>query len=220
MVTEENRFQEGDLIAVGDIHGRIDLLQKFLKLVNGTGVRLLFLGDLIDRAKNPGDDPRVLASVHILMKNPSIAGLQEVKCLMGNHESMFLSAVKGQTDLWVQNGGSLKDFPQMKSHAEWIKDLPFTHQEGDTLFVHAGIRPGVPLEDQAKEDLVWIRHRFLHAEVLGVEGVEFVVHGHTPNFLGFPVLKRNRLCLDSGAFFSGRLTCFNHRSGEVFQVCD
>ena len=217
-ITEDNRFLEGDLVAVGDVHGSIDLLFEMVNVVRNTGVRLLFLGDLIDRAKKTGDDVRVLSSVRRLIEEPKVAGLSWVGCLRGNHEDMFLRAVDGEPESWIINGGDWESFDQLRSHAKWLRNLPLTHQEGDTLFVHAGLRPNVPLEKQTEGDKIWIREPFLSAENLNVDGVKTVVHGHSPNFCGFPVVKPNRICLDSGAYFTGRLTGYNMRSGEVFQV--
>lgn len=221
MITERNRFLPGDLIAVGDLHGRFDLFSTILEGLRDTKVRLLFLGDLIDRAKDPQDDIRILDTIKSLLEDPEPFGLASVECLRGNHEDMFLGAVTGGQDdvaLWIRNGGSIEVFPEMVHHAFWVQSLPLFKLVDDTLFVHAGVRPGVPLDKQSKDDLVWIREPFLSSSDLKVEGVTRVVHGHTPNFWGNPVVTRQRICLDSAAFETGALTLFNNRTGELIRV--
>lgn len=147
---------------------------------------------------------------------------------MGNHEDMFVKAARavdrgpfdwgGDVGLWVHNGGDLKNLEAMARHAEWINELPLYKLVDKTLFVHAGVRPNVALESQVKNDLVWIRDQFLNAQYINVPGVNRVIHGHTPNFWGNPVVTRDRICLDTGAFDTGVLTLYNHRSGELIRV--
>ena len=89
-----------------------------------------------------------------------------------------------------------------KAHLEFLKSLDLSFSCGDFLFVHAGIRPGVPIREQTEEDLLWIREEFLSCE----EPFEkFVVHGHTP--VHMPDIRSNRINIDTGAFATGRLTC-------------
>ena len=90
-----------------------------------------------------------------------------------------------------------------KSHASFIKDLPLTHIEGDYLFVHAGLRPGVALEDQDEEDLLWIRKRF-HKASAKERPAHVVVHGHHPH--DKPLDAGWRIAVDTGACWTGRLT--------------
>jgi serine/threonine protein phosphatase 1 len=100
-------------------------------------------------------------------------------------------------------------------HLVFLRDLQLTHQEGPYLFVHAGIRPGVRLSEQTSEDLLWIREPFLSAKgkLLGVapgaliadEPAMVVVHGHTPKKA--PVVRPNRIGIDTGAVLGGALTC-------------
>jgi serine/threonine protein phosphatase 1 len=87
-------------------------------------------------------------------------------------------------------------------HRRFMLDLALTHTEGDYFFTHAGVRPGVPLDQQAAQDLLWIRDEFLLSdENFG----KIVVHGHT--IKERPEVKPNRIGIDTGAFASGRLTC-------------
>ena len=88
------------------------------------------------------------------------------------------------------------------AHMGFLKNLALTHREGSYLFAHAGIRPGIAIEDQTRQDLISIRQAFLYSEAdFGVT----VVHGHTPK--QDPVIKHNRIGIDTGAVYGGRLTC-------------
>ena len=217
----EKDFNPGDLVAVGDVHGRIDLLFKLLDAVRDTGVHLLFLGDLIDRAKRPEDDVAVLTLVHALADKPEAEGLASVDALRGNHEDMLLAAMsRTWEDLaqWAFNGGAVSVLDELEVHKEWLESLPLFKRVDKTVFVHAGLRPHVPLHRQTKNDMIWIREPFLRSDWLNIDEVELVVHGHTPNFDGDPVRFGQRLCLDSGAFDTGVLTAYNHNTGKTFQV--
>ena len=99
-------------------------------------------------------------------------------------------------------------------HREFLGSLSLTHREGDYFFVHAGIRPGVPLDDQSLADLLWIREEFLYS--LSDHGV-VVVHGHT--ITEAPMHAPNRIGIDTGAYFTGRLTCLvlSHEAVAVMQ---
>jgi len=84
----------------------------------------------------------------------------------------------------------------------FLRGLTLMHQEGGYLFVHAGVRPGIPLEKQAREDLLRMRQPFLYSDMsFGA----VVVHGHTP--VKEPVVRHNRIAIDTGAVFGGRMTC-------------
>lgn len=226
-LTETPTFNPGDFVAVGDVHGRFDLVWKLISKLRDTGVHVLFLGDLIDRAKEKGGDVVVLNLMKSVMDDPALYGLASVDALRGNHEQMFLDAADsdpndwdGSFNLWVHNGGSIDSLPEMRSHVEWIRELPLFKRVDDTVFVHAGLRPNVPLENQTHTDMVWIREPFLSRGPAGVHGITRVVHGHTPDFEnpGRVDIRKNRVNLDSGAFFSGVLTGYNHNTGHVFQV--
>ena len=87
-------------------------------------------------------------------------------------------------------------------HRRFLAGLPLMHEEGDYLFVHAGIRPGVPLDRQEPDDLLWIRDEFLSS---AADHGKVVVHGHSISEQ--PELRPNRVGIDTGAFATGRLTC-------------
>ncbi len=206
--------------AIGDIHGCLDQLVSLHEAIAADlGARpiaaplLLHIGDYVDRG------PDTAGVVERLRHGPPIAGVPTVN-LRGNHEQTMTEALAGEraagTD-WLFHGGK----PALASygldpegpreawraavphtHLAFLDGLTMMHREGGYLFVHAGIRPGVKLEDQAPEDLLRIRQPFLFTEQdLGV----VVVHGHTP--VKMPVVRANRIGIDTGAVFGGLLTC-------------
>jgi serine/threonine protein phosphatase 1 len=215
--------------AIGDVHGRFDLLQDLLARIVDDADRhadvrrnLIFLGDYIDRG------PESRSVVEALLQDP-LPGFATIR-LMGNHEEAFLAFLDGKTDGldWLAYGGletlmsygvSLRHLPRTEdavgtlrrsvaasvpaSHIELLRRCALYQCVGDYLFVHAGVRPGVPLEQQTPADLLWIRDDFLRSKVPLPEHV--VVHGHT--ICDFPQDRRHRINIDTGAFASGRLTC-------------
>ena len=195
-----------NVVAIGDVHGCYSLLIETLQPLLGTQAEVVFLGDLIDRSPEPAGDIQVLNLVHGLQENPEEAGLSKVTVLTGNHEQLFLQAVEtGDTELWEWNGGNVALIQQAEDHIEWLQTLPFTYVKDNYLFVHAGVRPNVPLEEQTKEDCTWIRDPFLNVEDHGLPYT--VVHGHTivPN----PEIHPHRINIDTGAFHTGKLTALN-----------
>jgi serine/threonine protein phosphatase 1 len=210
--------------ALGDIHGRADLFAALIAAVEaddaargGAATTVILLGDLVDR----GPD-----SAGVIRLARDWQARRAVRILMGNHEEMFLEAMENDEVLrhFLRYGGretllSYPIDPDAYTRAELAEtralalaavpeeDLAFirTFEDsitlGDYLFVHAGIRPGVPLEDQRQSDLRWIRETFLtHGESFG----PVVVHGHT--IFAEPEVRHNRIGIDTGAYTSGRLT--------------
>ncbi|MFO1155161.1 MAG: metallophosphoesterase family protein [Rhodospirillales bacterium] len=213
--------------AVGDIHGRVDLLFQLQRLIvqdattaGGLDLVLVYLGDYVDRGPSSN---RVLDR---LIEMP-LAGLRTIH-LQGNHEAMMLDFVAGNPSaVWLMNGGietlasygvGLDDgWPAATalgelrtrlrlalppSHLRFLTGLSLVHMEGDYVFVHAGLRPDRPLELQDAYDLLWIREPFLGR---GRDDGLCVVHGHT--IAPQPEVLAHRIGVDTGAFFSGRLTC-------------
>lgn len=223
-MSEGAAIEPGDLIAVGDVHGRYDLLKLFLEHVQGSLACVILLGDIIDRG---GQDIEVLNVVSSLLREPEIIGLSNFFCLMGNHEAMFVDAVVGsgeQWGLWLQNGGNFEQYGEMQEHLEWIAELPVYMTVGDTMFSHAGIVPGrdpYELVDKGKVDtLLWMREPFLS------RGPEFekwnpdlkqIVFGHTPNDLGQPYRIPDGICIDTGAFYTNVLTAYNVTQETFYQ---
>lgn len=198
----------GRYLAVGDVHGRSDLLEAMLNhwLPRLDARRqVVFLGDYIDRGP---DSAGVLERLMDLgRKRP------DTVFLLGNHERLCLDAIdRGQEFQWLVNGG----MATMESYGlrpEQIKELPagdlaflrslrLYYDTPDYLFVHAGLRPGVPLEQQQPKDLVWIRDDFFQSET---PYHKTVVFGHTP--FSQPLERDDIIGIDTGAVFGGGLTC-------------
>jgi len=211
------------IYAVGDVHGRADLLDELFETIDATerertpaASHMVFLGDYIDR----GSDSHGVVE-RLLHGLP--AGL-EADFLMGNHEQMMLDGLESEDalTLWLANGGApvIESYASAArrlgapmhrwdkladmlppAHVDFFESLQICVQYGDYFFVHAGVRPGVPLDQQALHDMLWIRKPFL--DYLGNFG-KVVVHGHTP--VERPVVYSNRIAIDTGAVFTGRLT--------------
>jgi serine/threonine protein phosphatase 1 len=196
------------VVAIGDVHGCADLLEQELEKHQGSGAELILLGDLIDRAPEPDGDRRVLERIWALQQEPGSWGLAGVTVLRGNHEQMLLDALAEEipgeaTELWEWNGGDPNLLPFARQHVEWFAALPFSVIRGSYLFVHAGVRPSVPLEEQRDEDLIWIRRPFLSRP----HGLPYtVVHGHTITRDHQIDRRPHRINLDTGAFTSGLLS--------------
>lgn len=222
------------IYAIGDIHGRFDLLEELtakirrdLEALRPSRSIEIFLGDYVDRG------PRSRDVVEWLVESPPLA--DERICLLGNHEDMLLKALD-DTDWmsnWLFNGapetllsykvaariiGGEAGLIEMQqgfraalpgSHLEFFAGLRRYVLIEPYLFVHAGIRPGRALAEQDPEELVWIRGPFLDSN----EDFGFVVvHGHTPT--NRPEVHKNRINIDTGAVFSGRLTCLVLEGGN------
>lgn len=218
------------IYAIGDIHGRLDLLEELLRQIADDAARhaadaerrLIFLGDYVDR----GAASR--AVIDRLLGDP-LPGFKTVY-LMGNHEEAMLDFALDRSDGldWLSFGGletllsydvPVKRLPNTPAataelrdllaermppaHLDFLRRCKLSHEAGDYVFVHAGVRPGVPMNQQIPADLLWIREEFLRSRA-PLPG-KVVVHGHTicdlPQDLGA------RINIDTGAFASGRLTC-------------
>ena len=219
----------GDVIAVGDVHGRYDLLDALLAKLRGSEATVILLGDMIDRG---GQDIQVLERVKKLLDDPESEGLSNFFALLGNHEQMFIDAAKGPSQdlyLWLHNGGNFEQFGEMQEHLPWIEGLPIYMTLGETMFIHAGFYPGVdPLKTISKggaDTIVWMREPFLS------EGPQFekwnpnlkqVVFGHTPKFeagKGKPyTIPGGGVCIDTGAYFTGVLTAYNVTQNVYYQT--
>lgn len=212
--------------AIGDIHGRADLLDALLGMIGEDDADrgparpiIIFLGDLVDR----GQSSR--AVIERVMALVATGG--DVRCLQGNHEELFIAAARGDARIipvfrrmggaqTLESYGLAPDvFDVMtdleiaewmlhhvpRDHVEFLDALPDWTKVGDYLFVHAGIRPGIPVEQQKSSDLRWIRKGFLdHRKPHS----HMVVHGHS---IAPEVDERdNRIGIDTGAYYSGQLT--------------
>lgn len=216
--------------AVGDVHGRLDLLDRLLARMAEDCARgrpervvVVFLGDYVDRG--PNSRQVVERLLHGAPPGTALSGAEWV-CLKGNHEDFMLrfadEAAAGAA--WCLNGGYetvrsyagelpdglAADMDALRmllnrtlppAHLRFLARLPLMHREGDYVFVHAGIRPGVALEDQEARDLLWIRDDFLFDTT---PAPFVVVHGHTP--CPTPEIRPHRIGIDTGAYYSGALT--------------
>ena len=232
------RLPEGIRIyALGDIHGRSDLVKKMFTVIDADIARNpvgrpieVFLGDYIDRGPDSAHtlDLLIERSLH-----------RETVFLKGNHEAYFLEVLRDPTKLedWRQFGGlqTLMSYgvqptlnPDSIEQADLIKALtgvmPRDHLSfleglkpsfvcGDFFFVHAGVRPGIPLKEQQESDLLWIRNEFLDSdENFG----KFIVHGHTP--VQKPDIRPNRINIDTGAYATGNLTLLTIQGSRMLPL--
>lgn len=214
---------------MGDVHGRLDVLGPLLEDIVRDAAEsageapplLVFLGDYVDR----GPDSKGV--VDLVLQMQALARF-EVRALKGNHEEAFLTFLDDPAfgAAWLEHGGAttlasygvqppaqrtdLEGWTRARDtlaavlppeHRRFYEGLELMVTEGDYAFVHAGVRPGVPLSQQAERDLLWIRQEFLE-ERGAFEKV--IVHGHTP--LEEPQLTPTRLGVDTGAYATGVLT--------------
>jgi serine/threonine protein phosphatase 1 len=215
--------------AIGDIHGRLDLLRELHRQILDDAARhpatrrvLVHLGDYVDRGHESA------GVIDELLDHP-LPGFEIVN-LLGNHEDSMMRFLDDLSvgPAWLYYGGIAtlasyeieargqpwRDERELRRlqvelrqrlperHLRFMQSLPLHHGEGDYLFVHAGLRPGIPLARQAREDLLWIRDEFLFSPL---DHGKIVVHGHT--ITDMPELQSNRIGIDTGAFATGRLTC-------------
>jgi serine/threonine protein phosphatase 1 len=223
------------IYAIGDIHGRLDLLKQVEEAIvaDASGISgrklIITLGDYIDRGPSSA---QVIS--HLMAPPPE--DFDRIS-LTGNHEIMMLDYIDGRLsfDGWMQAGADalLRSygldtaqlplvFPSRskldafirqslpKSHIDFMRSLPIMVDTPNTLFVHAGIDPLRSIANQDDEDLVFIRHRFIESQV---PLPKLIVHGHTP--VEQPDVQPTRLNLDTGAFRSNRLTVARLWQGQV-----
>lgn len=222
------------IYAVGDIHGRLDLLLALQREIDADAAAHphrrhleIYLGDYVDRG--PG-------SAGVLDRLMARRESGRVICLSGNHEEMMREAFADIAVFpqWLRVGGyeAVESYlPDAAAHAseedlwaawraavprrhlDFLDSLDIHHPCGDYLFVHAGLRPGVPLAAQTRRDRLWIRHEFLdHGGPFG----HVVVHGHTP--VKVPEVRANRIGIDTGAYASGHLTCLVLEGAERYII--
>ncbi|GGE01042.1 serine/threonine protein phosphatase [Aureimonas endophytica] len=225
---------EGVLYAIGDIHGCFDEFRRLEELILADGRRydgrkiVILLGDYIDRGPRSAE---VIA--HLLQP---LDGDFDRLCLCGNHEEMMLNYLDDPAEHshWPDVGGRATlvsygiDLDHMhrlarrdrnalrrhlaesipEEHQHFLRSLPALVHSGTTVFVHAGLRPSVPLEAQTDRDLLWIREPFLSR---GPQLPLNVVHGHSPT--DAVILQHGRIGIDTGVFITGRLTALRLAGG-------
>lgn len=225
--------------AIGDIHGRLDLLVELLDMIGRDDWRrkqredtsLVFLGDYVDR----GPNSRQVIDFIIKLRDQ----WPNVTCLMGNHEQVFQMAINGDEqavrffirdgvggrETLASYGISKRAIKEMEPGELWDlidKAVPQHHKEflaslnsqaiiGDYAFVHAGIQPGVPLHEQEDTDLYWIRDAFLNFEE---PHSHMIVHGHS--IREEVEMRPNRIGIDTGAYATGHLTAIGLEGTECW----
>ena len=232
------RLPDGTRIyAFGDVHGRADLLQQMFTVIDVDLARNpvnrsieVFLGDYIDRG------PYSNLTLDLLIER---SRRRETVCLKGNHEAYFLELLSDPSKLdgWQQFGGFqtmmsygilpppnpdkaerlelIRKFRKAipERHLTFLQNLKTSFVCGDFFFVHAGVRPGIPLEEQHERDLLWIRDEFLDSKA---NFGKFIVHGHTP--VKNPERRPNRMNIDTGAYATGKLTLLTIQGNSMLAV--
>lgn len=210
------------IFAIGDIHGCYDKLAAMMKILpwdRDNGDLLLFIGDYIDRG------PRSRDVLDLLVDLKSKGG--EFAFLKGNHEKMLLDYYIQQKDqmLYVANGGAetiasyvegaigRKAFVLPEEHLEFLLSLKSYHETDDYVFVHAGLRDGIPIEEQFEEDLLWIREEFIYSTY---DWNKRVIFGHTA--LETPFVTPGKIGIDTGAVYGNKLTAVELPRMKFYQV--
>ncbi|MDJ0947540.1 MAG: metallophosphoesterase family protein [Alphaproteobacteria bacterium] len=223
------------IYAIGDIHGRMDLLADLHDQILKDAAQyadctktIVYIGDYVDRGLNSKE------VIQTLIEQP-LPGFECVY-LKGNHEAILLDFVEDARAGagWLKIGGLATLFSYRvaldeklpgaerladaqdrfreklpSEHLAFLKALRLHHTEGDYLFVHAGVRPRRPLDDQTEQDLLWIRDDFVQSKV---DHGKIVVHGHSITWK--PEIRPNRIGIDTGAFATGVLTCLALHGSE------
>jgi len=201
----------GKIFALGDIHGCISFLEDLIAkiTVDPKDDQIVFIGDYVDR----GPDTKGVVEFILELKEK-----YRVTCLIGNHERMFLDYYDygHNRELYFTNGGTstivsyglIEDSRGKKinvppEHMKFFRSLlPYYETEG-YIFVHAGLKPGMPLAQQKMIDLVWIREEFIYSQY---DFGKKVIFGHTP-FMNTPYIDPYKIGIDTGAVYGGKLTC-------------
>jgi calcineurin-like phosphoesterase family protein len=228
-MARKKTLSKGRLFGIGDIHGCVDELAAMLTAIAPVkGDTVVFVGDYVDRGPSSRD---VLDLMHELR-----GGEAEYVFLKGNHEDMMLSflGLPGHYgDSFLFNGGaqtlfsygfteeSLEKHPGSRirenipdDHVEFLKGLATSYYRPPYLFVHAGILPTRQLEEQAVEDMLWIRQDFIfHPHQIDAT----VVFGHTP-MRAVMVDLPYKFGIDTGLVYGGKLSCVEFSEGVLYQV--
>lgn len=225
--------------AVGDIHGRYDLFAQLMRIIGRdqaarapVATRIVLLGNIVDHGPHAA---RMVRGCMALT-----ASTDRFRVLKGSGEDMMVEGLRGDLAWyadWLDAGGraTLRSFGADRRVSEgpataancsaaaqavgedvirWLAALPLHDRHGDHLFVHAGIRPGVPIEAQAADDLLYIGDEFLRSKEAGPLTV---VHGHATDTSG-PVFRPGRIGIDTGAWRTERLTALGVEDGEVWTL--
>ena len=210
------------IFAIGDIHGCLHKLKSIMVNIDidAQNDTLVFIGDYIDR----GPDPRGVVNFVLGLRE----SINHVIFLKGNHEQMFLNYLRDDKHkrFFLANGGgrTLSSYGFVETaegakvnvpenHMQFFKSLLPYYETDDYIFVHAGLRPDIPLEEQDVDDLIWIRYEFIRSSH---DFGKTVVFGHTP--LSRPLIESNKIGIDTGAVFGGSLTCVELPEVRIYQA--
>jgi len=209
--------------AIGDIHGKFHMLVELIaKIAPEKDDTLIFLGDYIDR----GD-----MSFEVIEFLIGLNKKHNCVFLMGNHEVMFLDFLSGiHENMFKMNGGykTVNNYeihgydihhhtPYLertlpRTHIDFLHNLKYYHETEEYIFVHAGLLPYISLEKQPKDELVWIRFRFIESSY---DWGKKVIFGHTPS--SEVLFEANKICIDTGAAYSGPLTAIKLPEETIIQ---
>jgi serine/threonine protein phosphatase 1 len=200
-----------NLYAIGDLHGSLASLERLMDKISPDleRERLVFVGDYIDRGpESPG-------VVDYIVRLKNLAPPGQIICLKGNHEAMFLDFLAGgPSEMFLANGGlaTLEAYwgdtwverdglTLPRDHQAFYQDLQLYYETPNYIFVHGGLKPGIPLAEQQESDLLWIRGEFITStDDFGRR----VIFGHTP--FKQPLLMPNKIGIDTGAVYGNFLT--------------
>jgi serine/threonine protein phosphatase 1 len=211
------------IFAIGDIHGCAQKLRELIELIaaNHEKDTLIFIGDYIDR----GSSNREAVDYVLQLKQE----FKNVVCLLGNHEQMLLNYLEGENEeMYLYNGGKFtlsdygiksSDSPDVRKkkipeeHLLFYQSLLPYHQTKDYIFVHAGLIPGISIDKQTIDDLLWVRYKFIDSDY---NFGRRVIFGHTP--MSNPLIMENKIGVDTGAVYGGKLTCLELPEVKIYQV--
>ncbi|MFC1616594.1 metallophosphoesterase family protein [Candidatus Margulisiibacteriota bacterium] len=223
-IEQKSKKQKSDktIYTIGDIHGHYDKLKTLLSIIGkDQTAEYVFLGDYIDR----GPQPKKVVELCI-----KFAETHKCIFLKGNHEELMenaLSSIKKsetQTDdflLWIINGGnttcqSYKEINNIyKIHKDFFQSLKLYYETDDYVFVHAGLKPNVPLKKQKQEDLLWIRDNFIFNPFHYKD--KTIIYGHTVTTLCKSPYS-DKIGIDTGAGYGGQLTALKLPEMKYIQI--
>jgi serine/threonine protein phosphatase 1 len=201
---------------IGDIHGCLGILKGLMDKIDWDPDKdgLIFLGDYIDR----GRDSKGVIDYILGLKRMS----QNIRCLMGNHEELFLNYINGDDEgSFLYNGGvsTLTSYYEAgnreidPAHIDFLKSLLLMIELDEYYIVHAGFKPGVNIPDQSVKDTLWIREPFIFSDY---NFGKRIIFGHTP--FSSPLIMDNKIGLDTGAVFGNKLTSLELPALKFYSV--
>lgn len=208
------------IFAVGDIHGCLDKLVSVMGVIDIDFAKdtLVFIGDYIDRG--PSSKEVVDYLIDLGKRGPSVIFLK------GNHELMleeYLSGADAATFLYNGGGATLESYmkaaglrtqnPIPREHLEFFDSLRLYYETDEYIFVHAGLKPNIPLEEQEEFHMLWIREEFIYSDF---DFGKRVIFGHTP--FREPLILHNKIGIDTGAVYGNKLTALELPAMRFFSM--